>query len=945
MRRAWLLLSGLVASACTCGGDEVIGRVVPRLELGAAAIDFGEVPIGATKRVAIDVSNSGGAPLVISGVSAMAPYAGSPASLTVPPGARARIDVAFSPVDEGPVQGSLQISSDADGAPTTQVSLTGVGVPGFVEVRPRTVDFARTRVGTSRTVELVLDNRGLEPISGNIVAEGFARPEHYSLAGVANISTAGTYSAGSRSQTPLELEYLPLELGDDGGRLVFELCGPRCGVDVTITADAIAARVRVEPAAIEFGEVGLGQTKSEVVRVWNDATEPLQVGRARVVGSAEVTVSSARPLPAQVDPGTSLVLTLEYRPAAATEMLGVLVVDTSDEGAPEARVRLSGRGVGPLFQVTPEVIDFGIVHRAVAQRRSFVLLNAGSADVRVTAIEYTGHPAMRLVSVPGLPARLGGGESLTPGIELVPTGTAGMYLGEVRVATDDPAHADVRIPVRAAYSQTACQLEMSPARLNFGLVTPPHTRAQEVTVSNRGDRACTLTGGAFVAPLDAAFAAGAFAYPQALAPGQSARLPFTYAPTDRREAKAVFALTTDDAVFPERRVTLVGSSLAYDDLFVVPTHLEFGQVEPRCSGRPREIRVFNAGTVEAVIERILQGGRDPGQATLAASTPITIPAGGTSAFTLGYTPSAVGVHTGELEIVPRDRPYSLVTSWRGEAVQEAVISESFEQGRARPVDVLFVVDDSCSMIEEQGALTGNFSDFIRTANVRSVDFRIAITTTDVTGPKAGQLRGPILSPSTPDLEAEFTRQASVGVTGSGLEQGLEAMDAFFNRQRANRTQFLRMGTTLVVIIVSDEDDGSPASVVGYFNALRAVANDTFVAAITGQAFGCQNIGTGDAFPAPTYEAFLALTNGLSLSICAPWATNLSNLGATVFGLQQRFPLANAADASATIEVRVNGQVVPASQWTYEAQSPAIFFDVNAIPPEGSTITVTYSPDC
>lgn len=937
----------LLFGACTCGGgDEVIGRVVPRLELASTALDFGEVPVGATKRLALELSNTGAAELVIRGASADLPFSVSPSGeLRVPAGGRLRVDVAFSPVDAGPMQGTLQIDSDADGAPTTRVTLAGVGVPGFVELRPRSVDFASTRVGTVRTVELVLENRGLEPIAGAIVAEGFMRPEHYTLDGVANVARAPTYAAGARSETRLLLEYLPLALGDDSGRLVLETCGPRCGVDVVITAGAIAASVRVEPAALDFGAVGLGQVRTEVVQVFNDASAPLDVGRVRVLGASEVMVAPARALPTSVDPGTSLVLSVSYRPTSATEMLGTLVVDTSDEGAPEARVRLSGRGVGPLFQVLPERLDFGIVSRRVAQRRSFVLLNAGSADVRVTGIRYSGHASMRLVSVPGLPARLGAGETLTPSVELVPTGTAGVYRGEVQVTTDDPAHADVRIPVEAAYSETACQLESAPTRLNFGLVTPPHSRSGVMTLSNRGDRACTITSGAFVAPLDPSFSVGAVTFPVTLGPQQALTLPFSYTPTDRREAKAVYAVQTDDAVFPERRLTLAGSSLAYDDLFVVPTDIDFGQLEPRCLGRPRDVRVFNAGTLEAVIDEVRLHG-DSGQVSLMTSgTPRVIPAGGAWEFTLAYRPTAQGAHAGELEIVARDRPYTLITSWRGEGAAQAILTERFEQGRARPVDVLFVVDDSCSMSEEQIALTGNFTDFIRTANVRAVDFRIAITTTDVTGNKAGQLRGPIMTPSTSNLEQEFSRQANVGIGGSGFEQGLEAMDAALTRMKRANADFLRPRTSLVTIIVSDEDDGSPGSPVTYYNSLRAANADSFVATITGQAFGCQSIGTGSASPAGVYEAFVALTQGLSVSICAPWSSTLSNLGAAVFGLQQRFALQNAADAGQSIEVRVNGQVASPSTYRYEASPPAIVFDLNSLPPEGASVEVTYSPDC
>ena len=54
----------------------------------------------------------------------------------------------------------------------------------------------------------------------------------------------------------------------------------------------------------------------------------------------------------------------------------------------------------------------------------------------------------------------------------------------------------------------------------------------------------------------------------------------------------------------------------------------------------------------------------------------------------------------------------------------------FQQVRRNTVDVLLVVDDSCSMAEEQNKLAGNFQSFISAFNGVDVDWQIAVTTTD-----------------------------------------------------------------------------------------------------------------------------------------------------------------------------------------------------------------------
>lgn len=66
----------------------------------------------------------------------------------------------------------------------------------------------------------------------------------------------------------------------------------------------------------------------------------------------------------------------------------------------------------------------------------------------------------------------------------------------------------------------------------------------------------------------------------------------------------------------------------------------------------------------------------------------------------------------------------------------------FQQVRRTTVDVLLVVDDSCSMGEEQDKLAANFDSFISAFEGVDVDWQIGVITTDVThADTAGALRG------------------------------------------------------------------------------------------------------------------------------------------------------------------------------------------------------------
>ena len=165
----------------------------------------------------------------------------------------------------------------------------------------------------------------------------------------------------------------------------------------------------------------------------------------------------------------------------------------------------------------------------------------------------------------------------------------------------------------------------------------------------------------------------------------------------------------------------------------------------------------------------------------------------------------------------------------------------------RPVttDILFVVDDSNSMSEEQAGVAAELPAFVeelgRGGGVTQ-DFRVGVTTTSVyeASEASGRLTLRLFSeggwlkliplldggtsgdrflPSTaPDLVPRFSQLiASLGIDGSGQETPFEAARIALTGQDFNsllpdggnpNLGFLRDGARLLVVVVSDEDDCS-----------------------------------------------------------------------------------------------------------------------------------------
>jgi hypothetical protein len=175
-------------------------------------------------------------------------------------------------------------------------------------------------------------------------------------------------------------------------------------------------------------------------------------------------------------------------------------------------------------------------------------------------------------------------------------------------------------------------------------------------------------------------------------------------------------------------------------------------------------------------------------------------------------------------------------------IPENVEHRSFDVSLNADLDILFVVDDSNSMTREQDEIVENFHrmiDVLEGLPTGLPNLHLGVVSTDVGGGEisgpppypAGVLRNqPRISGCTPpagrfiedvalpdgtrrrnysgSLADTFACIAKLGDDGSGFEQPLEAMRLALDPATTDNTGFLREGSLLAVVILSDEDDCS-----------------------------------------------------------------------------------------------------------------------------------------
>lgn len=322
-------------------------------------------------------------------------------------------------------------------------------------------------------------------------------------------------------------------------------------------------------------------------------------------------------------------------------------------------------------------------------------------------------------------------------------------------------------------------------------------------------------------------------------------------------------------------------------------------------------------------------------------------------------------------------------------LRDRTFVDSWQQAPTDQVDILFVVDNSASMMVEQQILSAGFQAFVNSLDASAgegeepVDFHIGVIDTDFvyTDPDRGRLLGTpaVIGRDTPDFVEVFQERALVGTDGGGKEKGLEAAAYALSPAMTSgpNAGFLRENANLLIVFVSDEDDCSDEGALGpdaenidcyrrrevlvpieqyaqTFIDLKGSAGSVRTAAIVGPeeaTGGCDE----STLPGRRYIDVADLTGGLTASICDEnWDEFLGELGLTAAGIFTTFTMTHGAkDGTLSVYVddvlqtpievtRDEAIAQELSGYVYLPDAQAIEFLGDAIPPRESIVRAEYT---
>jgi len=297
----------------------------------------------------------------------------------------------------------------------------------------------------------------------------------------------------------------------------------------------------------------------------------------------------------------------------------------------------------------------------------------------------------------------------------------------------------------------------------------------------------------------------------------------------------------------------------------------------------------------------------------------------------------------------------------------------FTQLPATEVDILLVVDNSCSMQPHQNELAANFENFLTFFEEGDVDYHIGVLTTSVAPvyysplyactrnqinsiPAPGELvGGTYITPDTANGDEEFAALVNVGTCGSPAEMGLEA--AALSLSGALQTDFLREDAFLSFIFVSDEEDQSPYPVNDYTNAFRDIKSERGMfnasALVVTDRSECTgpDLNGGGGVLGTRYIDVAEQNGGILGNICEDsFERVVTELSLASSRLVDRFYLSEKPDKNSLV-VFIEGEDVSCEDggWTYEEVEydgvddyPAIVFERSSMPDPYTEIVVQYN---
>ena len=490
-----------------------------------------------------------------------------------------------------------------------------------------------------------------------------------------------------------------------------------------------------------------------IVEIRNEGSGTLRIGSATLEGegASNFRVSS---FPESLAPGGMGELFVRFEPTSPGDLNATLVIKSNDTERPELRFPVIGRAREPC------ALTAGPPHQTflLGEIREVQVQTVSSHECKLVRL-FVDRRLFDIVNEPELPHTVPAGEVFTLQIQHVGvTTTPGAPVRELRIKESEGS--EVVVKLQGEPPVFGC-LGATPQSLSFGSAELGARVTRRVTVRNRCDREAAVTA-ANVGRGFYYFKVEAEDFPRVVPPFESTQIEVVYEPFAPTGDLGTLIINTNDAANPRFEIDLFGLAQV-PDMQSFPKGLDFGTVvfknpqgmvgRSECASRTRFVQIYSTGEADLVIDGLeIESGNDQefvvsgvtveGVPIPDFTQPVIVPPTHEMRILLRFFPTreTPSDHQSKLLIhnnVTPGEPAEVTLV--GQATGDGATTDIFSQPEGPKLDILWVIDNSCSMFNEQARLIDNLSQFVGYADSQNADYQMAVTDTDSRSRNAGKL--------------------------------------------------------------------------------------------------------------------------------------------------------------------------------------------------------------
>jgi hypothetical protein len=327
-------------------------------------------------------------------------------------------------------------------------------------------------------------------------------------------------------------------------------------IDLYFAARVVAASQIQIPGPVVLPETCVGSSSLATANVCNGGKSDLHVDPITSSDPQFSVVTPSSGYPVTIGPSACFPFEVRFAPTSPGAKSATLTLPSDDTVNPSVSLLVSGTaGQASAAAIIADAGGFGSVCRASFRDLMLTIDNTGACPLTVTNVTSSS-PDFQTPHVVSYPLSVAPGTSVALPVRFAPT-SPGSKSGTISVATSDPAHPTLVMPVNGTGGQPTIATVVADTG-NVGRVCRGAFRDTTVTIANSGTCPLTITNIASSSPEFQV--PQVLSYPLVVAPGTSTGVPIRLQPTSPGPKGTTLTITSDDPATPSKTVALTGET-------------------------------------------------------------------------------------------------------------------------------------------------------------------------------------------------------------------------------------------------------------------------------------------------------------------------------------------------------------------------------------------------